>query len=163
MIAHSRETYQPTSFIRWDRGIVHGSLDLSSFPPAQAKSARAVFHVPSFASTADKAGYSETDTATWCNWTWFDINTCEDHWRSDQWIGSRNDSRWKPWFYMFFTLKFPVSNSGKWRIDGARRWFFPGYQGFSSAFVLPCELLPKERRVMFVHGFSKSSGLVKRC
>ena len=33
MIAHSRETYQPTSFIRWDRGIVHGSLDLSSFPP----------------------------------------------------------------------------------------------------------------------------------
>ena len=29
MIAHSRETYQPTSIMRWDRGIFNGSDDLT--------------------------------------------------------------------------------------------------------------------------------------
>ena len=28
MITHSRETYQPTSIMRWDRGIFNGSDDL---------------------------------------------------------------------------------------------------------------------------------------
>ena len=27
MITHSRETYQPTSTMRWDRGIFNGSYD----------------------------------------------------------------------------------------------------------------------------------------
>ena len=29
MITHSRETYQPTSIMRWDRGIFNGSIGIS--------------------------------------------------------------------------------------------------------------------------------------
>ena len=59
LIAHNTENLSTNQFLTWDRGIVHGS-PLTYLYFAEAKSARAVFHVPSFASTADKAGSSET-------------------------------------------------------------------------------------------------------
>ena len=32
MITHGRETYQPTSIMRWDRGIFNGSFEQCSKP-----------------------------------------------------------------------------------------------------------------------------------
>ena len=91
-----------------DRGIVHGS-PLTYLYFAEAKSARAVFHVPSFASTADKAGSSETALKSApADATGHDLMISRLHAKTiEDLINGLVPGTMEP------CIKFPVSNSGK--------------------------------------------------